>query len=248
MDTTTQKFKVRLGLFIAGGLALFVLAIFIIGKQKNLFNPVFKITSTFYNVSGLQVGNNIRFSGINVGTVNNISIINDSTVSVELLIRKNVKQFIKSDCEVAIGSEGLIGDRLLIITQGSADSPLVEEGQQLNSKEPVEMDAIMQSLQVTAVNAEIISGQLAEIMTQINMGNGTLGRLIKDSTIAENLNQTVNNLKKSSSGLNENMNAAKENFLFRGYYKRREKAAEKIKADTLAKKLEQQKETEDKKN
>ena len=119
METHTQKFKVRLGMFVAGGLALFVLAIFIIGKQKNLFNPVFKITSTFYNVSGLQVGNNIRFSGINVGTVNNISIVNDSTVSVEMLIRKNVRQFIKSDCEVAMGSEGLIGDRLLIITQGS---------------------------------------------------------------------------------------------------------------------------------
>ena len=244
METYTQKFKVRLGMFIAGGLALFVLAIFIIGKQKNLFNPVFKINATFYNVSGLQVGNNIRFSGINVGTVNNISIVNDSAVSVEMLIRENVRQFIKSDCEVAMGSEGLIGDRLLIITQGSTDAPLVEEGQMLSSKEPVEMDAIMASLQVTADNAAIISSQLAEIMIHINNGNGTLGRLIKDSTIAENLNQTVNNLKKSSKGLDENMNAAKENFLFRGYYKRKEKAAEKVKADTLEKKLEQQKETD----
>ncbi len=231
-------------MFIAGGVALFVLAIFIIGKQKNLFNPVFKVTTTFYNVSGLQVGNNIRFSGINVGTVNNISIINDSTVEVELLIRKNVRQFIKSDCEVAMGSEGLIGDRLLIITQGSLDASPVKDGQQLISKEPVEMDAIMASLQVTAINATIISGQLAEIMTHINSGNGTLGRLIKDSTIAENLNQTVSNLKKSSTGLNENMNAAKENFLFRGYYKRREKAAEKVKADTIEKIMERQKETE----
>jgi len=241
METYTQKFKVRLGMFIAGGIALFVLAIFIIGKQKNLFNPVFKVTTTFYNVSGLQVGNNIRFSGINVGTVNNISIVNDSTVEVELLIRKNVRQFIKSDCEVAMGSEGLIGDRLLIITQGSTEAPLVKDGQQLISKEPVEMDAIMASLQVTAVNATIISGQLAEIMTHINSGNGTLGRLIKDSTIAENLNQTVSNLKKSSKGLNENMNAAKENFLFRGYYKRKEKEAEKVKADTVGKIMERQK-------
>ena len=229
-------------------MALFVLAIFIIGKQKNLFNPVFKISSTFYNVSGLQVGNNIRFSGINVGTVNNITIINDSTVSVEMLIRKNVKQFIKSDCIVAIGSEGLIGDRLMIITQGSSDAPLVKEGQQLISKEPVEIDAIMGSLQVTADNAAIISHQLAEIMIKINSGNGTLGRLIQDSTIAENLNQTVNNLKKSSNGLNENMNAAKENFLFRGYYKRKAKEAEKIKTDSTDKKAEEQKLLDVKKN
>ena len=76
MDTQTTKFKVRLGLFIAGGIMLFVIVIFIIGKQKNLFNPVYKLTTNFNNVSGLQVGNNIRFSGINVGTVDNIIIIN----------------------------------------------------------------------------------------------------------------------------------------------------------------------------
>ena len=111
METHSQKFKLRLGLFITGGLAIFFLAIFIIGKQKNLFNPVIKLTANFYNVSGLQVGNNIRFSGINVGTVDNIRIINDSTVKVDLWIRSDVRQFIKSDCEVAIGSEGLIGDQ-----------------------------------------------------------------------------------------------------------------------------------------
>ncbi|MBK7713351.1 MAG: MCE family protein [Bacteroidales bacterium] len=239
METHTQKYKARLGMFVAGGLALFVLAIFIIGKQKNLFNPVFKISSTFYNVSGLQVGNNIRFSGINVGTVNNISIVNDSTVMVEMMIRKMSGSLLNLTVRVAIGSEGLIGDKLLIITQGSADAPLIQEGQQLNSKEPVEMDAIMTSIQITADNAAIISAQVAEIMIHINNGNGTLGRLIKDSTIAENLNQMVRNLKKSSKGLNENMNAAKENFLFRGYYKRKEKTAEKNRADSVEKQMEQ---------
>jgi phospholipid/cholesterol/gamma-HCH transport system substrate-binding protein len=230
MDTYTQNFKVRLGLFVAGGLALFVLAIFIIGKQKNLFNPVFKLTSTFYNVSGLQVGNNIRFSGINVGTVDNISIINDSTVRVDMMIKKDVKQFIKSDCEVAIGSEGLIGDRLLIITQGSSNASLAEEGQQLASTEPVETDAIMASLQVTADNAAIISDQLAEIMIKLNSGN-----------IADNLNQTIVNLKKSSKGLDENMNAAKENFLLKGYFNRKARAAAKMEKDTIEKKAAEQK-------
>jgi phospholipid/cholesterol/gamma-HCH transport system substrate-binding protein len=241
METHTQKFKVRLGLFIALGLAIFVIAIFIIGRQKNLFNPVFKLTTTFYNVSGLEVGNNIRFSGINVGTVDNIKIINDSTVQVDMLIRKNVQQFIKTDCEAGIGSAGLIGDRILILTQGSSDAPLAEDGQQISSKEPVETDAIMTSLKVTADNAAIISTQLAEIMININSGTGTLGRLIQDSTIAENLNQTVVNLKKSSKGLDENMNAAKENFLFKGYFKRKEKVAEKVKTDSAEKKLEKQK-------
>jgi phospholipid/cholesterol/gamma-HCH transport system substrate-binding protein len=241
METHSQKFKVRLGLFIAGGLAIFVLAIFIIGKQKNLFNPVFTVNSTFYNVSGLQVGNNIRFSGINVGTVDNITIINDSTVRVFMMIRKEVKQFIKSDCKAAIGSEGLIGDKLIIITQGSTDAPLVSEGQEISSEEPIEMDAIMASLKVTADNAAVISYQLAEIMIKVNSGTGTLGRLIRDSTIAGNLNQTMVNLKNSSKGLDENMNAAKENFLLKGYFNRKEKAAQKKKDEAASSKKEEKK-------
>ena len=244
METRSQKFKVRLGLFIIGGLALFVIAVFIIGKQKNLFNPVFKVTATFYNVSGLQVGNNVRFSGINVGTVDNINIINDSTVRVDMVVRNEVKQFIKSDCEVAIGSEGLIGDRLLIITQGSSNSPEARDGQQLASVEPVETDAIMASLEITAGNAEVISQQLAEIMIKLNSGQGTLGRLIQDSTIAENFNETMINLKKSSKGLNENMEAAKSNFLLKGYFNKKAKEAERKKKEAEERKA---KEAEEKK-
>ncbi|OFZ09740.1 MAG: hypothetical protein A2338_00745 [Bacteroidetes bacterium RIFOXYB12_FULL_41_6] len=231
MENHTPKFKVRLGMFVAGGLALFVLAIFIIGKQKNLFNPVFKLTTTYYNVSGLQVGNNIRFSGVNVGTVDNIRIINDSTVRVDLLVRKEVKQFIKSDSEVAIGSEGLIGDRLLIITQGSSASHLAREGEELASIEPVETDAIIASLEITAGNAEIVSQQLAEIMININSGTGTLGRLIQDTTIARNLDQTILNLKKSSKGLDENMEAVKHNFLLKGFFNKKAKEAERKRKD-----------------
>ena len=88
METHTPGFKFRLGLFVIIGIALFVLGIFIIGKQKNLFNPVFSLNANFQNVSGLQVGNTVRFSGINIGTVDNIQIVNDTTVKVTMMIKK----------------------------------------------------------------------------------------------------------------------------------------------------------------
>jgi phospholipid/cholesterol/gamma-HCH transport system substrate-binding protein len=241
METHTQKFKIRLGLFIIGGLALFVIAIFFIGKQKNLFNPVFKLTTTFYNVSGLQVGNNIRFSGINVGTVDNIDIINDSTVKVEMLIKKDVKRFIKADCEATIGSSGIIGDRLIVITQGSPGAQEVRDGQRIGSKEPVEMDAIMASLRVTGYNAEIVSDELAEIMMKVNSGKGTIGRLIQDTAIAANLSETMLNIKKSSKGLDENMQAAKHNFLLKGFFNKKAKAAQKTKDSIESVKAKEQK-------
>jgi phospholipid/cholesterol/gamma-HCH transport system substrate-binding protein len=236
MDNHTPKFKFRLGLFVSGGIALFVIAIFIIGKQRNLFDPVFKLTTTFYNVSGLQVGNNVRLGGVNVGTVDNITILNDSTVKVLMMIKKSIQPYIKSDCGVAIGSEGLIGDRLILITQGTAGSSIVKEGQELESTEPVETDAIMASIEITAGNAEIITDQLAEIMIKINSGKGTFGRLLQDSTIADNLSQTMKNLNSSSKGLDENMNAAKENFLLKGYFNRKKKSAALKKEADLEKK------------
>ena len=128
-----------------------------------------------------------------------------------MLIRKEIKKFIKSDSKVAIGSEGLIGDRLVIITQGSTEAPLAKEGQALASMEPVETDAIIASLQVTAGYAEVIAQQLSEIMLKINSGRGTLGRFIHDTTIAENLNQTILNFEKTSDGLEETINETKQN-------------------------------------
>lgn len=249
MDTHTPKFKVRLGLFIVVGIALFMLAIFIIGKQKNLFNPVFRLTTEFNNVSGLQVGNLVRFSGINVGTVDNIRIVNDSAVRVDMLIKKEVQQFIKVDSEAAIGSEGIIGDRVLVLSNGKANSPRVKEGQRIASSEPVETDAIMESLQITADNAAIVTEELAEILAKINSGEGTLGRLIQDKTMAKNIDQTIVNLKKSSQGLDENMEAAKSNFLLRGYFKKKEKAAARKKkaAEEAAEKTKKEAEKETKK-
>ena len=211
MENHTPPFKARLGIFIVVGIAIFVIAIFIIGKQQNLFNPVFKITTNFSNISGLQVGNNIRFSGIEVGIVDNIKIINDSTVQVDLLIRKDVQQFIKADSYASISSSGIIGDKIIIITQGSTNSPVAKDGEHILSKEPLETDDIMKSLQTTAGHAEVITLQLAEVMMNINSGQGMLGRLIQDSTIAENVNLTIENFKKSSEGLDQTIEVTKEN-------------------------------------
>lgn len=229
METQSPQFKFRLGLFIIVGIALFVLGIFIIGKQKNLFNPVFNLSANFHNISGLQVGNTVRFSGINIGTVDNIRIINDSTVKVGMLIKKEIQRFIKSDSQAGIGSEGIIGDKMLVIAQGSLSQKSVEANQRIASTEPIETDEIMKSLKITANNAALATDEIVSIVAKINNGEGTLGRLIQDKKMAENIDQTINNLKKSSKGLSENMEAAKHNILLRGYFKKKEKAAEKAK-------------------
>lgn len=222
MDTTTNKFKLRLGIFVLTGIVIFFAAIFLIGKQKNLFNPVFKVRANFQNVGGLQVGNIVRFSGINIGTVDKIAFLNDTTVRVEMLIKKDVQKFIKDDSQAGIGSEGIIGDKVVVLSQGNS-SGIIKENQLIASNEPSDTDAMMRSLQVTADNAAVASEEIAEILMKVNRGDGTLGRLIQDKSIADDLDKTMENLKKSSKGLNENMEAAKHNFLLKGYFKKKEK-------------------------
>ncbi len=222
----SESFKMRLGLFVVGGVILFLTAIFYIGRQQQLFNPVVPIHSHMHNVSGLQIGNNVRFSGINVGTVDNIRILNDTFVRVDMLIDKDVQKFIKTDCLVIIGSEGIIGDRVVNITQAGNSGSEIKPHTRLESIEPIETDAIIAGLQVTVENAEIVSGQLAEMLLNLNEGQGAIGRLLKDTTIASNLDATMENLKKSSEGLHENMEAAKSNFLLRRYFKNKEKEKE----------------------
>jgi phospholipid/cholesterol/gamma-HCH transport system substrate-binding protein len=163
-----------------------------------------------------------------------------------MLIKKDVQKFIKTDCEAGVGSSGLIGDRLLVITQGSMEAKVVRDGQRISSKEPTEMDAIMASLRVTAYNAEIISEELANVMMKVNSGQGTIGRLIQDTMIADNLSKTMVNIKNSSNGLNQNMEAAKHNFLLKGYFNKKAKAEQATK-DSIAKvKAKEQKATDKK--
>lgn len=236
METKNNSYKLKLGLFVSLGILFLIAIIFLIGSQQNLFSSEIKITTTFRNASGLQVGSAVRFSGIPVGTVQNVEIINDSTVQVDVSIKTEVQKFIKTDSKASIGSEGVIGDKLLVISQGSSKSKQISDGAVIKSFEPVEMDDILASVKVTAENAEIITDELGMLLTDINDGEGTLGKLMNDEGMAEDLEKTMENLRKSSKGLNENMEAAKENFLLRGYFRRKErekkKALEKAQEET----------------
>jgi phospholipid/cholesterol/gamma-HCH transport system substrate-binding protein len=226
MKTNKNAYKIRLGIFVSLGILILVIILFFIGSNQNLFSSKFKVNTNFSNVSGLQVGGQVRFSGIAVGTIENIEIINDSTVNVIAIIDDNVKKFIKKDSKASIASEGVIGDKILTISQGSTKSPEIKDGAKIESFEPVEFDEILSSIKTTAENAEIITDELALLLSDINDGEGTIGKLMNDEDMAKNLDKTMENLRKSSKGLEENMEAAKENFLLRGYFKRKEREKE----------------------
>ena len=217
---------IKTGIFITVGILFFIAGIYFIGKRQRLFSNVFKINGVFKHVSGLQVGNNVRFSGINVGTVEKIEIISDTTVKVDMILDESTHQFIKKDSRAVIGSEGLMGNKTVNISPGSAEQPAISEGGTILTGQPIDADEILLKLKTTADNAASISGDLALIMNNISQGKGTIGKLFMDTTMANTLDQTITNLKQGTQGFEENMNAAKKSFLLRGAFKKKKKDKE----------------------
>jgi phospholipid/cholesterol/gamma-HCH transport system substrate-binding protein len=227
---TNLSQKVKTGIFVALGIGILFATVFIIGNQKNLFDNTFTIKANFNNVSGLQVGNLVRFAGINVGTVNDISILNDTTVQVSLGIQSRVKKFIKQDAAASIGSDGLMGDKIIQVSAGTAGNPEVKDESAITGKPPMNMDEVMAKLNGIATNAEILTGNLAGIVAKVNNGQGSLGRLINNDQLAKNLEgtlssttETVKSIKKGAEGFSNNMEAVQNSFLLRGYFKKKEK-------------------------
>ena len=213
--------SIRLGVFVLSGIALLISGIYFIGQKQHLFSNVFRISGVFNNVNGLQVGNNIRFSGINVGTVENITIISDTSVRVDMVIDTDVQKFIKNDATAIIGSEGLMGNKTVNIVPGSLDHPMIKDQEGIKTMKPVDFDEILGQLNTTTQNAAYITDDLSAIMNSIRLGKGTIGKLFMDTTLAKDLNQTIKNLRGGTKGFEENMDAAKHSFLLRGAFKRK---------------------------
>jgi phospholipid/cholesterol/gamma-HCH transport system substrate-binding protein len=190
---TTMSQKTRIGLFTVIGVLILVAGIFIIGKKKNLFGDTFHIYGTFNNVGGLQVGNNIRFAGINVGTVEDISIISDTMIRVDMVLQSKIKPFLKSTSFASIGSDGLMGDKLITITAGAANTVVLANGSRILTINPLDFDKSISKLTKVASNAEIISGELAAITIQIREGKGSMGRLLYHDDLAKGLEGTMKN-------------------------------------------------------
>jgi phospholipid/cholesterol/gamma-HCH transport system substrate-binding protein len=229
MNTTIGQ-KTKTGLFVIISLALLLGLIFFIGKQKKLFGDTFMVYADFKNISGTREGNFVRFAGINIGTVEGIRIINDTSVELSLSIEKKIQPFIKSDAVASIGSDGLMGDKLVLIAPGTNTSPVAKNGARLLSTNPVDVDKIMNNISKISANASVVTDGLADIVEKINSGKGTVGRLLADNKLADRLENTIETAKetaasinKTSVAANETLQAAKGNFLLRGYFKKKEK-------------------------
>jgi len=311
----------KLGLFVIAGLCLLIMAFYFVGKYHNLFGSNFRLRAHFRAVSGLIEGNNVQFSGIQAGTVKTIKMLNDTTIEVTLLINDNLRDYIHKNAIASIGTEGLMGNKVVNITPGDHSSPLVAENDLLVPSHAVSTEEMLQTLSETNTNIKIISDALKKNLLKLDSspvlqlfgnkriaiqlrhslnhiesvtanadqlskrlndlaGNATNGKsaagvllsdtttaadlresikhikstgaqaeklsnqlnnlinelqgdltakhttlnlFLKDTSVANRLNRTITNIENGTNGFNQNMEALKHNFLFRGYFKKQQK-------------------------
>ncbi len=199
----TKLENLKLGIFVVFGSALLVVASYLIGNRQNMFGKTIPISAIFKNANGLQNGNNVRFSGINVGTVNKIEMINDTSIKVHMIIAEKMQDHIKQDAVATIGSDGLVGSMLINIVPGSGMSPHIGPGDELKSYSRVATQDMLNTLNQTNENAALLTQNLLTVTRSLTQGNGTLGRLLNDSLMANELSHTVRNLKHTSSQANQ---------------------------------------------
>jgi phospholipid/cholesterol/gamma-HCH transport system substrate-binding protein len=236
MKTGTGN-KIKLGIFVTSGVLIFIVAIYFLGQRQQLFNSTFRISSLFKDANGLAVGNNVRFDGINVGTVDKIQITSDTSVKVEMVIDESIRKFLKKGVKAIVGSEGLMGSKVVNISPGMSDEKEIQNNEIVESGASTNIDEILLNMQLASYNAVDITDNLGAIITNIRAGKGSVGKLFMDTTFANTLGQTMTNVE-------EGTEAAKHSFLLKGYFKDKEKA----KAKELAKEKEAAKKKKDKGN
>lgn len=312
----------KLGVLVLASLIFLVFSLYLIGKNQNIFGSSIKVIAEMQDVNGLLPGNNVRFKGMDIGTVSGIDMKNDSIIHVELLIHKSMQPYIKNNSKTTINTDGLMGNKILHINQMEADAPLLEPGDILYSLPQIDTDEMLQTLnstgnylentlsnlsviteklnqsealwdllsepelvndlniairkfrdagsnaveitesgrnmitsfekgdglvnqlftdssmssnfEETLIQLQNTSKEAEEMMKNVNLllhniqeGKGTAGLILQDSLFRQQVDQTLQNLESSTYKLNENMEAMKSNFLFRGYYKKQEKARKK---------------------
>jgi phospholipid/cholesterol/gamma-HCH transport system substrate-binding protein len=314
--------NIKLGVFVLAGLFFLILLLYMIGKNRNLFGANFILKVRFENVQGLKPGNNVRYAGIDVGTVKRINLINDTVMEVLMTIDEKAKRVIHRNAVVSIATDGLVGNKVVNITSARAPAPTVEDGDELVSRRPVDTDEMIRTLSRTNRDVSVIAenlkitvtrlnnstalwsvlnekglpqnlrlagyhirlaaekasdmvnnldtivgnvkqgrGSLGAILTDtalafrlnglllkleqvsddadslsrqleglvegvrsdVNTGKGTVNALLKDSTMVIRLNKSLDNIRQGTEAFNENMEALKHNFLFRGYFRKQEK-------------------------
>jgi len=191
------------GIFVTIGLTIFIVTIYLVGKKENIFGSPVKVSAIFEDVQGLREGDKVRLSGIDIGNVSSLSFMQDNHVFVQMNLDAELVKFVMKDSRVTIGSEGLMGSKVVMIIPGSMTSQPVNEFDTLVTVEQVSIDDILIEVNKSSENIAIVSSELISITQKINRGDGVFGKIFTDTTFTANMDDASDNIARITTNLNE---------------------------------------------
>ena len=198
MNESPNKRAVIVGVFVIVGLLFLLAGVLIVGNLRETFNRKMQLISLFDDISGLQPGNNIWYSGVKIGTVNSLNFHGKSQVEVDMNVAIKAKKYIRKDAKVKISSDGLIGNKILVIYGGTDGFAEVEDGDTLSVEKTFTSEDMINTAQENNKNILAITNDVKVITRKLAAGEGTLGKLLNDSLIYTNINATIASLHKAS--------------------------------------------------
>lgn len=187
---------IKLGLFVLAGSALLIVGLYMLGSKRNLFRSTVEISTNFHNAGGLRPGNNVRYAGINVGTVEGVRIMNDTTVLVTMAIREEDAEYIRDNAIATLGTDGLMGNKLVNIAPGEGTGSIIVDGTDLDSSIPLDTDQMMRTLDRTNMNMAEITDDLKVLSERLTRPGGII-HMLSDSVLALEMRSSITDLQRS---------------------------------------------------
>lgn len=195
--------NIKLGAFVLAGTALLITAIYFIGQKQSMFGNSSMVYAVFRDINGLKPGNNVRYSGINVGSVKDITMVADTVVVIRFGLRKDILPHIKSDAHAIIINDGLVGNMIVNILPGKSTGRPLQGGDTIRSFARIRTDEMLSTLSVTNENAALLTAELLKITRDISGGKGVISSMISDSAIARDLKETIHHLRHTAEASNK---------------------------------------------
>jgi len=197
MDSQEIKRNMKLGAFVLGGVALFLISVFYLGRENNIFSKTFTVSAVFKNVEGLKDGDNVWLSGVKIGTVKKVSIISEGQVIVTMSLKEKQNEFIKKDATANIGSDGLVGNKIVVIRPGSA-AETIHDNDTINSFSPTDTQELFNLAKEVGTDIKAITSDLKITTAKINAGQGVIGELLNEGDMAKELRASMAAIRRAS--------------------------------------------------
>lgn len=202
MENQDVNRSLKLGAFVLGAIIIFLGALFYLAKEGNLFNKTFIVSAIFKNVEGLKEGDNVWLSGVKIGTVKLVQIVSEGKVIVNLSLKDKQNEFIKKDATAFVGSDGLVGNKIVVIRPGTVNE-IIHENDTINSLSPTDTQELFNIAKEVGMNTSSITDNLKLISARLNRGEGIFGELLRDGPISKDLRQTIAVLKVTGEKANQ---------------------------------------------